>query len=76
MNGESNREYIVLFGDERYHPENFTKNRKIFNWLRDARKYSSDYTNAYIFRLHRGDDMNVTHVTELTRDCFLGRKNI
>lgn len=52
MNGHNN-EYIVLFGNERHHPEcHYKACKHKFDHLKDARKYAKLFYNAYIFKCH------------------------
>lgn len=52
MNKKNNL-YIVLFGTDRYDPEAHLRACKhAFDFLKDARKYASGYTNASIFKFH------------------------
>ena len=43
--------YIVLFGNERYHPDAYIRACKHkFARLPDARKCADNYSNAYVFK--------------------------
>lgn len=43
--------YMVLFGNERYRPDDHIRACKhTFDHLPDARKFASEYSNAYIFK--------------------------
>ena len=58
LNGHNN-EYIVLFGNDRYHPDlhyRVCKHRYIS--IKEAREYANDFSNAHIFKLHwsKNDD--------------------
>jgi hypothetical protein len=45
--------YFVLFGNDRYHPEDHYKACKHkFDLLKDARAYARDFYNAYVFRMY------------------------
>jgi hypothetical protein len=48
-----NNIYLVLFGDERYHPDahlNACQHR--FDYLKDARAFAAECVNAAIFKAH------------------------
>ena len=49
MNG-NNDEYIVLFGNDRYHADLHASTK--FDSIKAAREYARRYINAYIFRCH------------------------
>lgn len=52
LNGHNN-EYIVLFGNERFCPENHQRVcRHRYTSIKDARAYANEFLNAYIFKLH------------------------
>lgn len=52
LNGNNN-EYIVLFGNDRFHPDlHYKMCKHRYTSIKDARKYASNFINAYIFKLH------------------------
>ena len=56
MNGNNNI-YFVLFGADRYRPENHLNAcRYKFDHISDARKFARRYRNAYIFKAHFAAD--------------------
>lgn len=65
LNGNNN-EYIVLFGNDRYHPDlhyRACKNRYIS--IKDAREYANGFLNAHIFKLHWKNGSDCPDIQEL-----------
>ena len=49
-------DYIVVFGNDRYSVDNIYHNRKHYDYLKDARKATENYLNAYIFKMYYSKD--------------------
>ncbi len=61
-----NDEYIVLFGNDRYHPDLHVRAcRHKFDYIKDAREYAKEYENAYIFKCHYFKDSgDLAYITD------------
>ena len=65
LNGNNN-EYIVLFGNERHHPElHESACRHRYQRIKDARRYADGFLNAYIFKLHWTKDGDEPEFSEV-----------
>lgn len=62
LNGHNN-EYIVLFGNDRYNPDlHYKACKHRYTSIKDAREYASAFLNAYIFKLHWGNDSDMPEI--------------
>ena len=61
------KKYIVLVGNEVYHPDSHLNTEKRFETLKEARTESSDYWKAAIYRENEDGTL-----TELKRGKFKG----
>lgn len=67
LNGHNN-EYIVLFGNDRYHPESHYKVCKHrYTSIKDARRYANEFSNAHIFKLHWAKDSDIPDIYDVWR---------
>ena len=56
MNGNNNV-YVVLFGNDRYKPDDhYAAARHKFDYLKEARAYAKQFSNASIFKFHHAAD--------------------
>ena len=63
-----NREYLVVFGNNRYNVERVVKSCKHrFDTLKEARQHARQYTNAYVFKVTYGDDLAPLDITDMTK---------
>lgn len=54
---KNNDVYVVLFGNDRYAPDDhYAASRHKFDYLKDARAYAKQFSNASIFKFHHASD--------------------
>jgi hypothetical protein len=64
MNKKNNL-YFVVFGNDRYNPDlHLTACKNKFDYLKDARLYAKNFSNAYIFKAHF-DGSDIDYIKEI-----------